>query len=151
VAFHRPSFSPSFERAPHHTTIENPLRAVVHRLKSVAGFAEPALSLSDYAPAHAPCSARSHLARPLPCVDRTIGECNLITPRGLLAAYGTDYILQRLCARPRPLPLLSTPFTSPTTSFPPMAHERASRTLIKIVAFASRNFSTGFTIFFGLF
>jgi len=25
VAFHRPSFSPSFERAPHHTTIENPL------------------------------------------------------------------------------------------------------------------------------
>jgi len=25
MAFHRPSFSPSFERAPHHTTTENPL------------------------------------------------------------------------------------------------------------------------------
>ena len=36
-------------------------------------------------PAHAPCSARSHLARPLPCVDRTIGERSLTTPRGLLA------------------------------------------------------------------
>jgi hypothetical protein len=24
LAFHRPSFSPSFERAPHHTTAENP-------------------------------------------------------------------------------------------------------------------------------
>jgi len=37
------------------------------------------------APAHAPGSARSPFARPLPCVDRTIGERNLITPRGLLA------------------------------------------------------------------
>jgi hypothetical protein len=35
MAFHRPRFSPSFERAPHHTTTENPLRAVVHRLNSV--------------------------------------------------------------------------------------------------------------------
>ena len=26
-----------------------------------------------------------HLARPLPCVDRTIGERSLTTPRGLLA------------------------------------------------------------------
>jgi hypothetical protein len=36
-------------------------------------------------PAPAPCSARSHLARPLPCANRTVGERNLITPRGLLA------------------------------------------------------------------
>ena len=36
-------------------------------------------------PANAPCSARSHLAHPLPCVDRTIGERSLTTPRGLLA------------------------------------------------------------------
>jgi len=45
MAFHRPSFSPSCERAPHHNTTENSLRAVVHRLDSVAGLAEPALSL----------------------------------------------------------------------------------------------------------
>jgi hypothetical protein len=32
-------------------------------------------------PAHAPCSARSPLARALPCVDRTIGDRNLIAPR----------------------------------------------------------------------
>ena len=41
----------------------------------------PAASLH----AHARCSSRSPLARPLPCVDRTIGERNLTTPRGLLA------------------------------------------------------------------
>jgi len=39
----------------------------------------PALS------APAPCSARPPLARPLPCVDRTVGERSLIVPRGLLA------------------------------------------------------------------
>ena len=41
----------------------------------------PAASLH----AHARRSSRSPLARPLPCVDRTIGERNLTTPRGLLA------------------------------------------------------------------
>jgi len=35
-----------------------------------------------------------------------------------------------------------------TMSFPPMAHERTGRTLLKVVAFASRSFSTFFTIFF---
>jgi len=50
LAFHRPSLFPSFERAPHHTTTENPLRAVVRRLNSVAGFAEPALSLIGHTP-----------------------------------------------------------------------------------------------------
>jgi hypothetical protein len=39
MAFHRPSFSPSFERAPHHTTTANPLRVVILRLNScVVGF-----------------------------------------------------------------------------------------------------------------
>jgi hypothetical protein len=32
MAFHRPSFFLSFERAPHHTTTENPLRAMVRCL-----------------------------------------------------------------------------------------------------------------------
>ena len=41
----------------------------------------PAASLH----AHAFCSSRSPLARPLPCADRTIGERNLTTPPGLLA------------------------------------------------------------------
>ena len=41
----------------------------------------PAASLH----AHARCSSRSPLARPLPCVNRTISERNLLTPRGLLA------------------------------------------------------------------
>ncbi len=41
----RSSFDPSAERTPHHTTTENPLRAVALRLNSVAGFAEPALPL----------------------------------------------------------------------------------------------------------
>jgi len=45
MAFRRPSFSPSIERAPNHNTTENPLRVVVLRLGSVAGFAEPALSV----------------------------------------------------------------------------------------------------------
>ena len=45
MAFHQPGFSLSFERATHHTTTENPLRSVVLCLNSVAGFAEPALSL----------------------------------------------------------------------------------------------------------
>ena len=35
------SFSPSAERAPHHTSTENPLRAVLLRLSSVAGFSLP--------------------------------------------------------------------------------------------------------------
>jgi len=38
-----------------------------------------------WAPVQDTCSARSHLARPLPCVDRTIGERSLTTPRCLLA------------------------------------------------------------------
>jgi len=42
----------------------------------------------------------------------------------------------------------STPFTSHTTSSPSMAHERASSTLLKVVTFASRSFSTFFAIFF---
>ena len=33
---------------------------------------------------------------------------------------------------------------------PPMAHERASSTLLKVVTFASRSFSTFFAIFSGL-
>jgi hypothetical protein len=37
-------------------------------------------------------------------------------------------------------PSLSTPLTSPTTSVPPMAHERASRTLLKVLAFASLSY-----------
>jgi len=45
MAFHWPSFSPSFERAPHHNTTDNPLRAVIRRLNSVAGFAELSISL----------------------------------------------------------------------------------------------------------
>jgi len=35
MAFHRPSFFPFFERAPHHTTTENPLRAVIHLVFTV--------------------------------------------------------------------------------------------------------------------
>jgi len=46
--------------------------------------------------------------------------------------------------------LLSTPFASHTTSSPSMAHERASSTLLKVVTFASRSFSTFFAIFSGL-
>jgi len=45
MAFHRPSFSPSFERAPHTLPPRIPCWAVVRRLNSFAGFAEPALSL----------------------------------------------------------------------------------------------------------
>jgi len=36
--------------------------------------------------------------------------------------------------------LLSTPFSSPTTSFLPLAHERASCTHLKVVTFVSRSF-----------
>ena len=35
--------------------------------------------------AFAPLGNKRHHHRPLPCVDRTIGERNLTTPRGLLA------------------------------------------------------------------
>jgi len=35
IAFHRPSFSPFFERAPHHNTAENLLRAVVLRVNFI--------------------------------------------------------------------------------------------------------------------
>jgi len=48
-------------------------------------FSNSFANFSDCAPAHAPCSARSHLARPLPCVDKTISERSLTNPRGLLA------------------------------------------------------------------
>ena len=41
-------------------------------------------------------------------------------------------------------------FTSHTTSSPSMAHERAGGTLLKVVTFASRSFSTFFAIFSGL-
>jgi len=47
-------------------------------------------------------------------------------------------------------PSSSTPLTSPTTSFPPMAHERACSTIPKVVAFASRSFTSPFTVFSGL-
>ena len=43
----RSSFLPATERAPHHTSTENPIRAVLLRLDSVAGFAEPALPLNE--------------------------------------------------------------------------------------------------------
>jgi hypothetical protein len=39
---------------------------------------------------------------------------------------------------------------SHTTSSPSMAHEHASSTLLKVVTFASRSFSTFFAIFSGL-
>jgi len=41
------------------------------------------------------------------------------------------------------------PQSLPPRPSPPMAHERASRTLLKVVAFASRSFSTLFAVFFG--
>jgi len=47
-------------------------------------------------------------------------------------------------------PTSSAPLTSPTTPFPPMAHEWTSSTLIKVVAFASRSFTPPFTVFSGL-
>jgi hypothetical protein len=43
----------------------------------------------------------------------------------------------------------STPLTSPTTSSPPMAHERASSTLLKVVAFASRSFTSPINAYSG--
>jgi len=49
-----------------------------------------------------------------------------------------------------PTPTSSTPLTSPTTSSPPMAHERASSTIPKVVSFASRSFTSPFTVFSGL-
>jgi hypothetical protein len=56
--------------------------------------------------------------------------------------------------RPPPLhatlkPSSSTPISSHTTSSPPIAHERASRTFLTVVAVASRGLSTLFTPFFG--
>jgi hypothetical protein len=88
-----------------------------------------------------PRPARSHLARPLPCVDRTIGVRNLVAPGGLTPRGGLWNSLHIVAiVRPRTPPaLLSTPLTSPTTSSPPMAHERAGCTLLKVVAFASRS------------
>jgi len=44
-------------------------------------------------PDPAPCSARSTLAHPLPCVDRTAGERNLIVPRGLQARWGSSHVV----------------------------------------------------------
>jgi len=44
-------------------------------------------------------------------------------------------------------PSSSAPLTSPTTSSPPMEHERASSTLLKVVAFTSRSFTPPFTVF----
>jgi len=41
MAFHLPSFFPSFKRAPHHNTTENLLRAVVLHLHSVVGLLTP--------------------------------------------------------------------------------------------------------------
>jgi hypothetical protein len=57
----------------------------------------------------------------------------------------TSLILQtsthKLNCSARPCtPSSSTPLTSPTTSVPPMAHERASRTLLKVLAFASLSY-----------
>ena len=43
-----------------------------------------------------------------------------------------------------------TPLTSPTTSSPPMARERACSTIPKVVAFASRSFISPFTVVSGL-
>ena len=54
MAFHWPSFCTSTERAPHHTTHRNSLRAEVLRLNSVAGFAEPTLHLLGHTPTHSP-------------------------------------------------------------------------------------------------
>ena len=48
-------------------------------------FAYAARPLVASLHAHAFCSSRSPLARSLSCVDRTIGERNVTTPRGLLA------------------------------------------------------------------
>jgi hypothetical protein len=52
MAFHRPSSSPSFESRgnPSQYHRESLFRAVVHRLNSVVGFAEPALSLIGHTP-----------------------------------------------------------------------------------------------------
>jgi len=46
-------------------------------------------------------------------------------------------------------PASSMPLTSPTTSSSSMAHERVSSTLLKVVAFASRSFTSPFTVFSG--
>ena len=45
------SFFPSAERAPHRTSTENPLRAVVLRLNSVVFYAEPRLPFIGHTPA----------------------------------------------------------------------------------------------------
>ena len=46
------------------------------------------------------------------------------------------------------MPIKSRTLTSPCTSFPPMlAHERATSTLLTVVALSSRNFSTLFTVY----
>ena len=61
-------------------------------------------------------------------MDRTIGERNLTTPRGLLA---------QLVA----LTIVAIVRTSPTTScLPDLAHERATSPLFKASAFAFRSF-----------
>jgi len=121
-------------------SLEGPENAIPHAEYKRRGRVSPSPqshgsqateNLSNGEAAHAG-SAYSGL-QPTP-VDPRRAVCRDMRP---ILGGGRGYSLLRAPLHATPTPTSSTPLTSPTTSSPPMAHERASSTLLKVVAFAS--------------